>query len=157
MAVARSFAAGRITYMRTDSINLSNLLSPNHGGDNFRFKDKYSKHVSSRQSRRSPGSSRSNPTCISDNPDTGSQNEKKLYELIWKRTIASQMADAEIERTSITIDMSNSPVTFQANGEVVKFDGFLRVYAESSDQENGDEERYVIPPVKKGMPLESEN
>ena len=80
----------------------------------------------------------------------GSQNEKKLYELIWKRTIASQMADAEVEKTSISIDMSNSPVIFQANGEVVKFDGFLRVYAESTDQENGDEERYVIPPVKEG-------
>ena len=88
---------------------------------------------------------------------TGSQNEKKLYELIWKRTIASQMADAEIEKTSISIDMNNSPVTFQANGEVIKFDGFLRVYAESTDQENGDEERYVIPPVKKGMPLENDN
>ena len=87
----------------------------------------------------------------------GSQNEKKLYELIWKRTIASQMADAEIEKTSISIDMNNSPVTFQANGEVIKFDGFLKVYTESTDQENGDEERYVIPPVKKGMPLYYDN
>ena len=61
------------------------------------------------------------------------QNEKKLYELIWKRTIASQMADAEVEKTTISIDMNNSPVTFQANGEVIKFDGFLKVYTESSD------------------------
>ena len=59
----------------------------------------------------------------------------------------------EIEKTSISIDMNNSPVTFQANGEVIKFDGFLRVYTESTDQENSDEERYVIPPVTKGMPL----
>ncbi len=89
-----------------------------------------------------------------DNPTTaGNQNEKKLYELIWKRTVASQMADARIEKTSISIDMNNSPVTFQANGEVIKFDGFLRVYAESTDQENNDEDRYVIPPVTKGMSL----
>ena len=59
----------------------------------------------------------------------------------------------QIEKTTISIDMNNSPVTFQANGEVIKFDGFLRVYTESTDQENNDEERYVIPPVKKGMPL----
>ncbi len=84
---------------------------------------------------------------------SGSQNEKKLYELIWKRTIASQMADAVVEKTTISIDMNNSPVTFKATGEVIKFDGFLKVYAESTDQENNDEERYVIPPVKKGMPL----
>jgi len=93
-----------------------------------------------------------------DQPETaGSQNEKRLYELIWKRTVASQMADAEIEKTSISIDMNNSPVTFQANGEVIKFDGFLRVYTESTDQENIDEERYVIPPVVKGMSLTYDN
>ena len=76
------------------------------------------------------------PAYLDQPTISGSQNEKKLYELIWKRTIASQMADAEIEKTSISIDMNNSPVTFQATGEVIKFDGFLRVYTESTDQEN---------------------
>ena len=93
-----------------------------------------------------------------DNPTAaGSQNEKKLYELIWKRTVASQMSDAKVEKTSISIDMNNSPVIFQANGEVIKFDGFLRVYTESTDQENNDEERYIIPPVNKGMSLLYDN
>jgi DNA topoisomerase-1 len=161
MAVAQKlYEAGRITYMRTDSTNLSKLaLAKSREVIISEFGDKYSK---TRQFKtKSKGAQEAHEAirpAYLDNPATaGSQNEKKLYELIWKRTIASQMADAEIEKTSITIDMSNSPVTFQANGEVVKFDGFLRVYAESSDQENGDEERYVIPPVKKGMPLESEN
>jgi len=161
MAVAQKlYEAGKITYMRTDSTNLSKLaLSKSREVIISGFGDKYSK---TRQFKtKSKGAQEAHEAirpAYLDNPETaGSQNEKKLYELIWKRTIASQMADAEIEKTSITIDMSNSPVTFQANGEVVKFDGFLRVYTESTDQENGDEERYVIPPVKKGMPLDNEN
>jgi DNA topoisomerase-1 len=84
---------------------------------------------------------------------TGNQNEKKLYELIWKRTIASQMADAEVERTTLSIAMNTSPVIFSSTGEVIKFDGFLKVYAESTDLENSDDEKYIIPPVKKGMLL----
>ena len=161
MAVAQKlYEAGRITYMRTDSTNLSKLaLAKSREVIVSEFGEKYSK---TRQFKtKSKGAQEAHEAirpAYLDNPATaGSQNEKKLYELIWKRTIASQMADAEIEKTSISIDMSNSPVTFQANGEVIKFDGFLRVYAESSDLENGDEERYVIPPVKKGMPLLNEN
>jgi DNA topoisomerase I len=157
MAVAQKlYEAGRITYMRTDSTNLSTLaLSKFREVIISEFGDKYSK---TRQFKtRTKGAQEAHEAirpAYPDNPTTtGNQNEKKLYELIWKRSIASQMADAVIEKTSISIDMSNSPVTFQANGEVVKFDGFLKVYTESSDQENGDEERYVIPPVTKGMPL----
>ena len=161
MAVAQKlYEAGRITYMRTDSTNLSTLaLSKSREVIISEFGDKYSK---TRQFKtKSKGAQEAHEAirpAYLDNPvTTGSQNEKKLYELIWKRTIASQMADAEIERTSISIDMSNSPVTFQANGEVIKFDGFLRVYTESTDQENSEEERYVIPPVKKGMALSNED
>jgi DNA topoisomerase I len=161
MAVAQKlYEGGKITYMRTDSTNLSNLaLAKSREVIISEFGDKYSK---TRQFKtKSKGAQEAHeairPAYLDHSAISGNQNEKKLYELIWKRTIASQMADAEIEKTSITIDMSNSPVTFQANGEVVKFDGFIRVYAESSDQENGDEERYVIPPVKKGMPLDSDN
>jgi DNA topoisomerase I len=161
MAVAQKlYEAGRITYMRTDSTNLSKLaLSKSREVIISEFGDKYSR---TRQFKtKSKGAQEAHeairPAYLDNSATSGSQNEKKLYELIWKRTIASQMSDAEVEKTSISIDMSNSPVTFQANGEVVKFDGFLKVYAESTDQENGDEERYVIPPVKKGMPLDNEN
>jgi DNA topoisomerase I len=161
MAVAQKlYEAGRITYMRTDSTNLSKLaLAKSREMIISEFGEKYSK---TRQFKtKSKGAQEAHEAirpAYLDNPTTaGSQNEKKLYELIWKRTVASQMADAVIEKTSISIDMNNSPVTFQANGEVIKFDGFLRVYAESTDQENGDEERYVIPPVTKGMPLLYDN
>ena len=161
MAVAQKlYEAGRITYMRTDSTNLSKLaLAKSREVIISEFGEKYSK---TRQFKtKSKGAQEAHEAirpAYADNPEiSGSQNEKKLYDLIWKRTIASQMADAEVEKTSISIDMSNSPVNFQANGEVIKFDGFLRVYTESSDNENGDEERYVIPPVTKGMPLENDN
>jgi DNA topoisomerase-1 len=161
MAVAQKlYEAGRITYMRTDSTNLSNLaLVKSKEMITSEFGEKYSK---TRQFKtKSKGAQEAHeairPAYLDNPTTTGSQNEKKLYELIWKRTVASQMADAVIEKTSISIDMSNSPVTFQANGEVIKFDGFLKVYAESSDQENTDEDRYVIPPVTKGMPLSYNN
>jgi DNA topoisomerase-1 len=161
MAVAQKlYEAGRITYMRTDSTNLSKLaLVKSREMIISEYGENYSK---TRQFQtKSKGAQEAHEAirpAYLDNPTTsGSQNEKRLYELIWKRTIASQMADAIIEKTSISIDMSNSPVTFQATGEVIKFDGFLRVYTESSDQENNDEERYVIPPVTKGMPLSYDN
>jgi len=161
MAVAQKlYEAGKITYMRTDSTNLSNLaLVKSREMITSEFGEKYSK---TRQFKtKSKGAQEAHEAirpAYLDNPATaGSQNEKKLYELIWKRTLASQMADAIIEKTTISIDMNNSPVTFQANGEVIKFDGFLRVYTESSDQENTDEDRYVIPPVTKGMPLTYNN
>jgi DNA topoisomerase-1 len=161
MAVAQKlYEAGKITYMRTDSTNLSSLaLVKSKETITSEFGEKYSK---TRQFKtKSKGAQEAHeairPAYIENSTTAGSQNEKRLYELIWKRTVASQMADAIIEKTSISIDMNNSQVTFQANGEVIKFDGFLRVYTESSDQENTDEDRYVIPPVTKGMPLSYEN
>jgi len=161
MAVAQKlYEAGRITYMRTDSTNLSKLaLVKSREVIISEFGEKYSK---TRQFKtKSKGAQEAHeairPAYLDNPTSAGSQNEKKLYELIWKRTVASQMADAVVEKTSISIDMNNSPVTFQANGEVIKFDGFLRVYAESTDQENIDEEKYIIPPVQKGMPLWYDN
>jgi len=157
MTVAQKlYEAGKITYMRTDSTNLSKLaLSKSREVIVNEFGEKYSK---TRQFRtKSKGAQEAHeairPAYLESPAITGNQNEKKLYELIWKRTIASQMADAEVERTTIGIAMNNSPVTFSAAGEVIKFDGFLKVYTESSDSENGDEEKSIIPPVKKGMPL----
>jgi DNA topoisomerase-1 len=161
MAVAQKlYEAGKITYMRTDSTNLSKLaLVKSREMIISEYGEKYSK---TRQFKtKSKGAQEAHeairPAYLDQPATAGSQNEKRLYELIWKRTVASQMADAVVEKTSISIDMDNSPVTFQATGEVIKFDGFLRVYAESSDHENGDEDKYVIPPVVKGMPLSYEN
>jgi len=142
MAVAQKlYEAGKITYMRTDSTNLSNLaLVKSREVITSEFGEEYSK---TRQFKtKSKGAQEAHeairPAYLENSTTAGNQNEKRLYELIWKRTVASQMADARIEKTSISIDMNNSPVTFQANGEVIKFDGFLRVYTESSDQENTD-------------------
>jgi len=161
MAVAQKlYEAGKITYMRTDSTNLSNLaLAKSKEVITSEFGQEYSK---TRQFKtKSKGAQEAHeairPAYLENSTTAGSQNEKRLYELIWKRTVASQMADARIEKTTISIDMNNSPVTFQANGEVIKFDGFLRVYTESTDIENSDEDRYVIPPVTKGMPLSYDN
>ena len=161
MAVAQKlYEAGRITYMRTDSTNLSSLaLAKSKEVIVSEFGEKYSKP---RQFKtKSKGAQEAHeairPAYLDNSTTPGNANEKKLYELIWKRTIASQMADAEIEKTTIAIDMNNSPVTFQATGEVVKFDGFLRLYTESSDLENSEEDRYVIPPVKKGQNLTYNN
>jgi DNA topoisomerase-1 len=157
MAVAQKlYEAGKITYMRTDSTNLSKLaLAKSREVIVAEFGEKYSK---TRQFKtKSKGAQEAHEAirpAYLDNPAVpGNQNEKKLYDLIWKRTIASQMADAIVEKTTISIDLNNSPVTFNATGEVIKFDGFLKVYMESTDQENADDERDMIPPVKKGMPL----
>jgi DNA topoisomerase-1 len=157
MAVAQKlYEAGKITYMRTDSTNLSRLaLAKSREVIISGFGEKYSR---TRQFKtKSKGAQEAHeairPTYIDNSTITGNQNEKKLYELIWKRTVASQMSDAEVEKTTISIEMNNSPVIFNASGEVVKFDGFLKVYSESTDQETNDEEKYIIPSVKEGMPL----
>ena len=157
MAVAQKlYEAGKITYMRTDSTNLSKLaLSRAREVIISGYGEKYSK---TRQFvTKSKGAQEAHeairPAYLDNQTTSGNQNEKKLYELIWKRTIASQMADAAIEKTTILINMNNSPVTFSATGEVIKFDGFLKVYTESTDQENNDEEKNLLPPVKNGTPL----
>ena len=157
MTVAQKlYEAGKITYMRTDSTNLSKLaLAKSRDIIIADYGEKYSK--TRQYQTKSKGAQEAHEAIRPAYPDqssiSGSQNEKRLYDLIWKRTIASQMADAQIEKTTIAINMNNSPVTFQATGEVIKFDGFLRVYTESTDQENTDEDKYVIPPVSTGMSL----
>ncbi|MGA1977535.1 MAG: type I DNA topoisomerase [Bacteroidales bacterium] len=157
MVVAQKlYEAGKITYMRTDSTNLSKLaLAKSREIIISEFGEKYSK---TRQFKtRTKGAQEAHEAIRPAYPDnftiSGNQNEKNLYDLIWKRTIASQMADAQVEKTTITIEMSNSAVKFNASGEVIKFDGFLKLYTESTDQENGDDERYAMPLVKNGMPL----
>jgi DNA topoisomerase-1 len=157
MSVAQKlYEGGKITYMRTDSTNLSKLaLAKSREVIISEYGESYSK---TRQFKtRSKGAQEAHEAIRPAYPDkseiAGTKQEKMLYDLIWKRTIASQMSDAKVERTNISIEMSNSQVGFTATGEVIIFDGFLRVYSESADSENGDDERYVIPPVKNGMPL----
>ncbi|MGQ7869000.1 type I DNA topoisomerase [Sunxiuqinia sp. sy24] len=161
MSVAqRLYEAGKITYMRTDSVNLSSL-AVNTAKEKIvnTLGEKY--HKVRQYKTKSKGAQEAHeairPTYIDQEEVSGSNQEKRLYELIWKRTIASQMADAELERTTINIAVSNSPELFQATGEVIKFDGFLRVYLESTDNEDeGDEGTSLLPPVKENQALRAE-
>ncbi|MBP5708473.1 MAG: type I DNA topoisomerase [Bacteroidales bacterium] len=157
MSVAQKlYEAGKITYMRTDSTNLSSLaINTSKTVILNEYGDKYSKV---RQFKtKSKGAQEAHeairPTYPETKAITGTANEKKLYDLIWKRTIASQMADAEIEKTTIVINMNNSPITFNATGEVIIFDGFLKLYSESNDQDSGDDEKNIVPKMEKGMAL----
>lgn len=154
MVAQKLYESGKITYMRTDSVNLSGLaINTAKKEIESVYGEKYSK---TRQfSTKSKGAQEAHeairPTYISEHSITGTAQEKKLYELIWKRTIASQMADAELEKTTITINISNSSdLKFTAIGEVIKFDGFLHVYLESTDEEAVDTETGLLPSVKKG-------
>ena len=142
MRVAQSlYESGYITYMRTDSVNLSSLALSTISAEIKQQKgDKYLKvrqyHTTSKGAQEAHEAIR--PTFISNHDINGTVQEKKLYNLIWKRTIASQMADAELEKTSIDVSISNRPEHFTASAEVIKFDGFLSVYIESSDDEKND-------------------
>ena len=149
---------GQITYMRTDSVNLSDLaLGTSREAIASLMGEKY---VKTRQyATKSKGAQEAHeairPTYMANETSSGSAQEQKLYELIWKRTIASQMADAELEKTTATISVSNSDETFVATGEVITFDGFLRVYKESYDDENEQEdEGRLLPPLAIGQVLE---
>ncbi|MBM3420358.1 MAG: type I DNA topoisomerase [Bacteroidetes bacterium] len=161
MSVAQKlYESGRITYMRTDSTSLSKLaLGMAQKMIASEFGENYSK---TRQYKtRSKGAQEAHeairPTYLDKPQVAGSQQEKRLYELIWKRTIASQMADAVVERTTLTINAGGTGVSFTAVGEVIKFDGFLRVYTESTDNEQVDDEATVIPPVSTGTKLWYDN
>ena len=157
MVAQRLYESGRITYMRTDSVNLS-ALAINTAKEEItrQYGEKYSKvrqyHTSSKGAQEAHEAIR--PTYMNQPAIEGTAQERRLYELIWKRTAASQMADAEIEKTTVEIgcrtENGNLP-SFVANGEVVKFDGFLKVYRESTDDEeeqSRDEYVHVLPPLK---------
>ncbi len=152
MVAQKLYESGKITYMRTDSVNLSSLAINTTKDE---VESVYGKQYSKvRQfSTKSKGAQEAHeairPTYISEHTVAGTAQEKKLYELIWKRTIASQMADAELEKTTITINISNNKeLRFTAVGEVIKFDGFLHVYLEGTDDENIDSETSLLPSVK---------
>ena len=165
MVAQRLYESGHITYMRTDSVNLSSLCIGTSKEEIIRlYGPEYSNprnfHTRSKGAQEAHEAIR--PTYMSKQDIEGSTQERRLYDLIWKRTAASQMADADIEKTTVEIeiklnDANNTlkdnvyPSTFQANGEVVKFDGFLKVYRESTDDEQGEgEEQNLLPAMKVG-------
>ena len=152
------YESGKITYMRTDSVNLSQfaLMSAKKEIENM-YGPQY---VKNRQfSTKSKGAQEAHeairPTYMDQQTIKGTADERKLYELIWKRTVASQMAEAQIEKTNVAIEISNSDKEFTASGEVVLFDGFLKVYNESSDDPN-ESSSGMLPPLVIGQPLDLE-
>ncbi|MBQ6693598.1 MAG: type I DNA topoisomerase [Bacteroidaceae bacterium] len=157
MIAQRLYESGYITYMRTDSVNLSSLclnsckkvISETYGDKYVKIR-KYT--TSSKGAQEAHEAIR--PTYMENSNIEGSVPEKRLYELIWKRTIASQMADAQVEKTTVNISISGHEETFVATGEVTVFDGFLHVYKESTDDENN-LDTAILPAVNKGDTLET--
>ena len=157
MVAQHLYENGQITYMRTDSVNLSSLcLNASKQEIAKLYGEEYSKprqyHTSSKGAQEAHEAIR--PTYMDKSEIEGTVQEKRLYDLIWKRTIASQMADAEIEKTQVNINISTQSEQFIAQGEVVKFDGFIKVYRESvDDEEQQDEFSHILPPLKEGQEL----
>lgn len=154
----RLYEAGHITYMRTDSVNLSATAVDSAKEVILKeFGDKY--HKARAYKTKAKGAQEAHeairPTYLDKQKISGSSGEQRLYELIWKRTIASQMSDASLEKTAATIDISNSKSKFIASGEVLLFDGFLRVYFESSDDEGEETTKDLLPPLKAGDKLDA--
>jgi len=157
----RLYEAGRITYMRTDSVNLSDTAIQAAQEEIVgAYGDKY--HKERRYKTKSSGAQEAHeairPTYFSTHTIDGDNAERRLYELIWKRAIASQMSEAEFEKTTAKITVSTRAEEFVATGEVMRFDGFLKVYMESTDEEaeaNIDDEgdNSLLPPLEKGQDL----
>lgn len=158
MVAQHLYENGRITYMRTDSVNLSKLaLAASRDAITHLWGAEYSHtrnfHTHSKGAQEAHEAIR--PTYISEQTIEGTVQERRLYDLIWKRTVASQMAESEIEKTVVTIDIDGQEEKFIADGEVVTFDGFLKVYHESTDDENQDNEGgNTLPALSAGDHLE---
>ncbi len=154
MLVAQQlYEAGKITYMRTDSVNLSDLalVAAKTEIENIFGKE----YVKTRNyTTKSKGAQEAHeairPTYMNNSRIGGDSSQQRLYELIWKRTIASQMSDAVLEKTTVDIKISTTPELLVAKGEVIKFDGFLKVYMESTDDENGEGKSDILPPMNIG-------
>ncbi|MCD6067019.1 MAG: topoisomerase [Bacteroidetes bacterium] len=157
MLVAQKlYEAGKITYMRTDSVNLSETalgqakeaITSSYGGKYHQVRVYKTKSKGAQEAHEAI-----RPTYIANQTITGERNEQRLYDLIWKRTIASQMADAELEKTTAKIAVSGTSELFVAQGEVLKFDGFLKVYLEGTDDEENEENSSILPPMNVGDKL----
>ena len=157
MVAQRLYENGRITYMRTDSVNLSKLcIDACKTEINSLYGKEYSKtrHYQTHSKGAQEAHEAIRPTYMDQVQIEGTAQEKRLYDLIWKRTIACQMADADIEKTTITIKMNTTKEEFIAQGEVITFDGFIKVYKESvDDEENNEEFGSILPQTKKGDQL----
>lgn len=159
MVVAQQlYEAGYITYMRTDSVNLSKLaiakakevITENYGAEYSKTRVFATKTKGAQEAHEAI-----RPTYLENKTIKGDSSQQKLYELIWKRTIASQMAEAKLEKTTINIEISKSPEKMRAQGEVITFEGFLKVYMESKDDDNDSSEtKGMLPPLKNGQPLD---
>ena len=161
MSIAQKlYEAGHITYMRTDSLNLSGIaihaiseeIKANMGEQYLRVR-KY--HTTSKGAQEAHEAIR--PTYIDKHSISGTVAERRLYDLIWKRAVASQMSEAIVEKTNVSIAISGRKETFVASGEMVKFDGFLKVYIESSDDEDATAPEGLLPRLDKGDILNAEN
>lgn len=158
MIAQKLYESGRITYMRTDSVNLSTLCTNASKDEIIKvYGSEYSQprayHTHSKGAQEAHEAIR--PTYMNETSIDGTSQEKRLYELIRKRTIASQMADAQIEKTTINIHIDNAEEKFVANGEVITFDGFIKVYRESTDDEDGTEDAtHILPAMKEGDELQ---
>lgn len=155
----RLYESGKITYMRTDSVNLSQfaidettrVISKQFGKEYSNPRQYKTKSASAQEAHEAI-----RPTYLDHSSIEGESAERRLYDLIWKRTVASQMADAQLERTVITISNNKTEDLFTATGEVIRFDGFLRVYLESTDEESEENESGLLPSVKTGQKLDQD-
>ena len=153
------YESGKITYMRTDSVNLSTLalgmakkeITENYGPQYVKTRQYQTKTKGAQEAHEAI-----RPTYLDQHTIKGTADERRLYELIWKRTIASQMADAQLERTNVNIGISSSDKKFVATGEVILFDGYLKVYMESYDDDRNEDKMSVLPPIETGMNLDLE-
>ena len=157
MSIAQKlYENGHITYMRTDSVNLSDLaLNTSQQVIESEYGQKYSNRRNYKTKSKSAQEAHEaiRPTYMDKRSAGTTSSEKKLYELIWKRTLASQMSDALFEKTKAEISISTTSEKFVAQGEVLKFDGFLKVYIESTDDESEEETKGVLPPIAEGQKL----
>jgi DNA topoisomerase-1 len=154
------YETGKITYMRTDSVNLSEIALDAAGkmisaeyGSEFHKERRYSNKSANAQEAHEA----IRPTDLNVSEVSGDSGQARLYDLIWKRTIASQMANAELERTNVKIGISNSDKKLSASGEVIKFEGFLKVYLESKDEDDDSEDSSILPPLKVGERVDLQN
>ena len=153
------YESGKITYMRTDSVNLSSLalgmakkeITENYGAEYVKTRQYQTKTKGAQEAHEAI-----RPTYLDQHTIKGTADERRLYELIWKRTIASQMADAQMERTNVNIGVSTNDKQFVATGEVILFDGFLKVYMESYDDDRAEDTAAILPPIEVGTVLEME-
>ncbi|MDI9874863.1 MULTISPECIES: type I DNA topoisomerase [Bacteroidota] len=160
MYAQKLYEAGKISYMRTDSTSLSeeaiekakNAITDQFGAQYVQTRQYKTKNESAQEAHEAI-----RPTDFSVTSAGADLREKRLYELIWKRSIASQMADAQLERTTATIGISSTSEELIAQGEVIKFDGFLAVYLESSDEEEDEENSKMLPPLNIGQILNLDN